>query len=154
MNAALNGVAALCLVSGLVAGCTESAPQLREVRISGTASLPDGTVPPGTLHVHAYHAWSGEGELRHPLEELGGFAAQPGEFSGTVSYPAGAGEGLVVWAWLDVDGDGVHCTPANRAEPAGVVTVQEFPVDEVQVSLTLDADCKAAYWFFPPGAGP
>ncbi len=144
--------AVAALLAGLVAaGCSGPAPEPRELTISGTASLPDGTIPQGTLHVHAYHAWTGEGELRHPLGALGAFTAPPGEFSGTVSYVPGAGEGLVVYAWLDRDGDGVHCTPVNREEPAGLVIVREFPADAAHVSLSLSAACKSANWFFPPG---
>jgi hypothetical protein len=134
------------------AGCSEPAPQMREVTISGSATLPDGTNPPGTLHVQAYFAWTGEGELRHPLGELGGFTGQSAGFRGTVSYPAGGGEGLVIHAWLDADGDGVHCTPANRSEPAGIAVVEAIPEGEARVSIALTENCAAAYWFFPPKA--
>ena len=136
----------------LPVACSEPAPETRAVRITGTASLPDGTVPDGTLHVQAYHASAGAGHLRHPLGELGGFITQPEAISGSVSYLAGGGEGLVIHAWLDVDGDGVHCTPANRDEPAGLTVVDGFPADEVQVRLTLAENFKSASWFFPPVA--
>ena len=108
-------------------------------------------MPAGTLHVQAYHAWSGEGILRHPLQEMGGFTTQAADISGTISYPAGGGEGLAVHAWLDQDGDGVFCTPANQAEPSGLVVFDEMPAGEARVSLVLAETCKAANWFYPPG---
>jgi hypothetical protein len=143
------------LLAGLTAialGCAESAPEMKQVRITGTAQLADGTVPAGTVHLRAYHAWSGAGELRHPLHEMGDFSGPAQGFSGVVQYDPAVGEGLIVHAWLDVDGDGVHCTPANRAEPAGLTVAETFPADEVAVSITLTENCAAANWFFPPRA--
>jgi hypothetical protein len=136
----------------VLAGCSEPAPELREVRISGSARLADGSTPQGTVHVLAYHAWSGEGPLRHPLKELGGFTGPAAAFSGAVSHEAGGGEGLIVYGWLDIDGDGVHCTPAQRGEPAGLVVVEPFPVEEVAVNLALTENCQGPNWFFPPAA--
>lgn len=147
----LQAACAGAMAIGLLAACGgESPSSLRSVTVSGSASLPEGTIPPGTLHVTAYQAWTGEGELRHPLLPLGEFTSNTGEFSGVIEYPADAGEGLVVYGWLDMDGDGVLCTPGNTAEPSGLAVVEPFPVDEVVARLTLDAPCKAANWFFPP----
>ncbi len=154
MRAALTVPVRACLVALLLAGCTDPAPEMRELRISGTASLHGGASPQGVLHVLAYHAGAGEGQLRHPLAPIGEFTAETGTFSGSVQYAAGAGEGLVVYAWLDTDGDGVLCTPNHRSEPAGLVVVEGFPADEVRVSLSLVEPCKAANWFFPPASGP
>lgn len=141
------------LAALLVSGCGEPAAEMREVRISGTARLPDGSTPAGTLHVHAYRAWTGQGELRHPLGPLGEFTGEAGAFSGTAQYAVGEGEGgLVVYAWLDADGDGVLCTPLNTAEPAGLVLLGEMPVEEASVAIVLAETCKAADWFYPPAA--
>jgi hypothetical protein len=145
----------LAVVAALLAGCGAPKPEagIREVTIVGTASLADGAAQQGTLHVQAYYAWAGEGQLRHPLHEMGEFKAQAGEFTGTVTYSPDAGEGLVVYAWLDADGDGVHCTPSNRSEPAGLVVVNGFPADAVRVNLLLAGNCKSANVFFPPKLG-
>lgn len=134
----------------LAAGCSEKPPEMRTLKISGTVQLPEGIAPAGELHVEAYHAWTGTGELRHPLLLIGGFTAPVGDFSGTIGYEADIGEGLVVYAWADTDGDGVFCTPQNDTELAGLTEVVEFPADEVSVELSLNANCKAPNWFFPP----
>ncbi len=146
----LRWACAALLSAGLLTACGEPSPEMRELKISGTVQLPEGVTPAGELHVFAYHAWTGVGNLRHPLHFLGEFTAPVGDFSGTISYPAGAGEGLVVYAWTDVDGDGVLCTPQNDTELAGLAEVTEFPADAVSVQLSLDANCKSANWFFPP----
>lgn len=139
-------------VTAIVLGCAEPAAEMKTVRISGTAQLADGTVPAGTVHLRAYHAWSGEGELRHPLHEMGDFTGTAQAFAGEVQYDPAAGEGLIVHAWLDADGDGIHCTPANRSEPAGIAVAEGFPAEAVTVSITLSENCAAANWFFPPQA--
>jgi hypothetical protein len=145
----------LAIVAALLAGCGAPKPEtgVREVTISGTASLADGAARQGTLHVQAYYAWAGEGQLRHPLREMGAFKAQAGEFTGTVTYSPDAGEGLVVYAWLDADGDGVHCTPSSRSEPSGLVVVNGFPADAVRVNLLLAGSCVSASGFFPRTQG-
>lgn len=140
-----------CAAASLLAACSEAPPVVNKtLKISGTVQLPEGIAPAGELHVIAYHAWTGEGELRYPLHFMGEFTAPVGDFSNTIEYPAGAGEGLVIYAWADADGDGIFCTPQNNSELAGLSEVAAFPADEVSVELSLDANCKSANWFFPP----
>lgn len=134
----------------LTAGCSEKPPEMRTLKISGTVQLPEGAAPAGELHVEAYHAWTGTGELRHPLLLIGSFTAPLGDFSGTIEYEAGMGEGLLVYGWADMDGDGVLCTPQNDTELAGLTEVADFPAEEVSVVLDLNTNCKAPNWFFPP----
>lgn len=151
MNKLVGAMAAISCTALQLGACSESPPEQREVRITGTASLPGGTVPDGTLHVQAYHAAAGVGDLRHPLAEIGGFTTRAGAINGSVKYTVGGGDGLVVYAWLDVDGDGVHCTPGNRSEPAGLTVAEDFPAAEVRVALQLAENCKSASWFYPAG---
>lgn len=153
MKSSILTLAAVGLAAVQVTACSESPPEQREVRIMGTASLPDGTVPDGTLHIQAYFAAAGAGDLRHPLAEIGGFTTPAGAIDGSVKYTVGGGDGLVVFAWLDGDGDGVHCTPGNRSEPAGLTVAKDFPAAEVRVALRLTDNCKSAGWFYPPGPG-
>ena len=151
MKIQTHGIACVAVVAALLAaGCSEKPAEIRSLKINGTVQMPVDAATSGELHVMAYHAWTGVGELRHPLLFMGEFSAPVGDFSGTIEYPAGAGEGLVVYAWLDSDGDGVLCTPQNDTELAGLSEVVEFPADEVSVELSLDANCKSANWFFPP----
>lgn len=140
---------ATIIVALLVTACSDKPPEMRSLKISGTVQMPAGAATSGTLHVMAYHAWTGAGELRYPLLFIGEFTVPVGNFSGTVEYPVGTGEGLVVYAWADTDGDGVLCTPQNATEPTGFTEVAGFPADAVSVELSLNANCKAANWFFP-----
>ncbi len=135
------------LTALLATACSEKPPEIRSLKINGTVQMP--ATASGELHVMAYHAWAGTGELRYPLLFMGEFSVPVGNFSGTVEYPAGAGEGLVVYAWADSDGDGVLCTPQNDTELSGLIEVAAFPADEVNVELSLSDNCKAANWFFP-----
>lgn len=145
----LRVICAAAIAAFLAAACSEKPPEMRSLKISGTVQMPGDAARSGELHVMAYHAWTGVGELRHPLLFMGEFTAPVGDFSGTIEYPAGAGEGLVIYAWADTDGDGVLCTPQNDTELAGLTEVRDFPADEVSVELSLDANCKSANWFFP-----
>lgn len=145
----LRAACATVLAATLVAACSETPPETRSLKINGTLQMPAGTAPSGELHVMAYHAWTGSGELRHPLLFMGEFSTSPADFSGNIEYPAGAGEGLVIYAWMDADGDGVLCTPQNDTELSGLTEVAAFPADEVSVELSLSENCKAPNWFFP-----
>lgn len=140
---------ATALTALLATACSEKPPEVRSLKINGTVQMPAGADASGELHVMAYHAWAGTGELRYPLLLMGEFSVPVGDFSGTVEYTAGTGKGLVVYAWVDSDGDGVLCTPQNDTELAGLAEVAGFPADEVSVELSLNANCKAANWFFP-----
>ena len=146
----LRAACAAVIAALLAAACSEKSPEMRTLKISGAVQIPVDAATSGQLHVMAYHAWTGVGELRHPLLFMGEFTAPVGDFSGTIEYPDGAGEGLVIYAWADTDGDGVLCTPQNETELAGLTEVTDFPGDEVSVALSLNANCKSANWFFPP----
>jgi len=132
-----------------LAGCSEPPPAVKTVTLSGTIASGAGIPPNGTVRVQLFHAWALEGILRHPLEEIESFETRVGEFSHEFAYPLDAGEGLVVHAWLDTDGDGVFCTPTRRDEVAGFAEVEDFPADAVSVEITLDQPCAAPNWFFP-----
>lgn len=95
----------------------------------------------GTVELHA--AWAGEGDLRHPLELL---ATLEGPVAGEVLLPE-IDEDLVVYAWQDLDGDGLHCAPGVDDELAGLVVV---PFDfEVLAELVLDTACVGPERLFP-----
>ncbi len=60
------------------------------------------------------------------------------------------GEGLLVYAGLDMDGDEVLCTPSVRVDSVGLTEVQGFPAAEVTADVMLNAPCAGAEWFYPP----
>ena len=138
-----------CLV---IAACSEPEAPTAPVSISGTITGPAGVPVDGKVYINVYHAWALEGELRHPLEYIASFESNGERFSFDVTYPLDKGEGLVIYAWLDNDGDGVLCTPDDRNDLAGLVEVVKFPAEEVTVEINLTAPCAGPDWFYPPAA--
>jgi hypothetical protein len=146
-------IAVLLAMATLAAGCGPEPPApARAMEVSGEIRLPADIIPAGKVYITLFHAWALQGNLRHPLEPIETFEAVPGAFTHRFSYPEGSGEGLVVYAWADVDGDGVQCTPAVRNDLSGLTEVATFPADRVNVVVDLTEPCRAANWFYPaPG---
>ncbi|MBK8181001.1 MAG: hypothetical protein IPK67_19360 [Planctomycetes bacterium] len=85
-----------------------------EVAVSGEISA-EASAPQGVVTVSLQHAWTGMDELRHPLGPIETFTVEgPGPYDWTLLYPEEEGDGLVVYAWMDGDGDGVLCSPIER----------------------------------------
>lgn len=140
------GLAVLTL--GGLAACSDSHPT-RKIQLTGNIELPAGASPTDTVHVSVLHAWELQGELRHPRGEIVIFKAKPGPFTYELTYPEGRGEGLLLYAWIDSDGDGVHCTPSGGNELAGLAVAKQFPADPVEFNVTLTQPCRGADWFYP-----
>lgn len=132
-------------------GACGGEPELvtERVVLSGTVDVPGGAGTDAVVHVNLYHAWALEGELRHPLAEIESFEAGVGDYSYEFDYPVEKGEGLVVYAWVDLDGDGMHCTPTVRVDRAGLTEVAGFTPGAVSADVTLIAPCAGPEWFFP-----
>ena len=133
----------------MLAGCAEAPVPTVPIKLSGTITGPED-LSGGKVRVNLYHAWSLEGALRHPLAEIESFEASLGDYSHEFDYPTEKGEGLVVYAWLDTDGDDVLCTPTVRTDLAGLTEAQGFPADTVTVNVELTRACAGPDWFFPP----
>ncbi|MEO8224304.1 MAG: hypothetical protein ABI661_05820 [Gammaproteobacteria bacterium] len=147
-------IAPLVAVAALAGGCGPEPPApTRTMEISGELRLPADITPAGKVHVTLFHAWALTGNLRHPLEPIETFEAAPGPFTHRFSYPEGVGEGLIVYVWADVDGDGVQCTPTVRTDPSGLTEVAGFPADSARVVVNLTEACRGANWFYPPAPG-
>ncbi|TKD09236.1 hypothetical protein [Polyangium fumosum] len=135
----------------VLAGCVNEETRLYEIELDGKVAVPDGAPSAGAVHL-AFHVAKtfGEGDLEHPL---GVFetrtVAGVGPVRETVLYPLDEGEGLVVYGWLDSDGDGVHCAPGQTEEPAGLVKVAGFPAHALSFSLTLRAPCVGPESLYP-----
>lgn len=142
--------AAAITAATLAAGCGSgpAAPQ-RPVEITGEIHLPPGAAAGGKVFVNLYHAWSLQGELRHPLQLIETFEAAPGAFRHAFDYPEQEGEGLIVYAWVDLDGDGVLCTPGYRLDLAGLTEVQGYPAGKVTANVDLAEPCRGPDWFYP-----
>jgi hypothetical protein len=143
---------AVVVVSGaLLAGCAgEPAENMTTVTVKGTVTLSNGEAPEGKLYFRAFQLEALEGELAHPLSELGDFESDSAEYSHTLDYPADRGTGIAVHAWLDRDGDGIHCTAQVRQEPAGLATMAATPVDTAELNIVLTDNCRSANFFYPP----
>lgn len=120
------------------------------VTVNGTVQMAAGPMPAGILHFRLYNLESLEGDLQHPLQEIEDFESDSPAFSHTFQYPLHMGTGLAVHAWLDTDGDGIFCTPTARLDPGGLAYTEATPEGEVDMTITLTANCRAANWFYPP----
>jgi hypothetical protein len=140
---------AALLITGFVTGCSDPEIKTVPVTVNGTINVADGVSSDGAVHIVLYHAWALEGELRHPVEFIQEFEGAVGEFSVDVDYPVDKGEGLLVYAWIDFDGDGVLCTPTGRGDLSGLAIAEDFPGDDVTVDVWLVAPCAGPDWFYP-----
>jgi len=127
-------------------------PEIRveRVRLSGNISVPDGVDSEGTVYVSLYHAWALAGDLRHPVEFIEAFETTTGAYAHEFDYPVDGGEGLLVYAWLDADGDETLCTPTVRIDRAGLTEVQDFVPGDATADVRLIAPCAGPDWFYPP----
>jgi hypothetical protein len=140
----------LVALVAIMSGCAGDAePRIERVQLSGQITAPEGVQSSGTVYVSLYHAWALEGELRHPVEFIEAFETRVGSFSHDFDYPIDLGEGLLVYAWLDADGDGTLCTPTVRGERAGLIEVVDFVPGSVAADIQLTAPCAGPDWFYP-----
>jgi hypothetical protein len=135
----------------LLAACSKAPEeQFKTVTVNGTVGMIAGPMPAGTLHFRLYNLEALDGDLQHPLEEIEDFTSDTPEYSHTFEYPVHKGSGLAVHAWLDMDGDGVLCTPADKLEPSGLAYTPENPEETVTLDIALAGNCRAANYFYPP----
>ena len=137
--------ASLFLVPLLAGGCTDTT-ELSLLRVSGTVVLPQGAA--GDINLIAFQVHSLTGELSHPLQRIEQWQSPTTAFAHDIQYPITQGEGIAVFAWLDVDGDGVHCTPEFRDEPAGLAVADTID-GNINFTVELTTNCVGADWFYP-----
>jgi len=148
-------VAAVIAAIGVTGGCGGEPPAPRRaVELTGEIRLPPAAQPGGKVYVSLFHAWALQGELRHPLQLIESFETAPGAFTHRFEYPVNDGEGLVVFAWADLDGDGVDCTMTSRSDLSGLAEVTGFPADRVSVTVDLTEPCRGPDFFYPPAPKP
>jgi hypothetical protein len=142
---------ALVIILFMLDRCSRPpAPEYATVTLTGEVKMIAGPVPTGTIHFRIYVLESLEGDLRHPLEEIEDFQSDSAAYTHSFEYPLHMGSGLAVHAWVDVDGDGIFCTPAARLDASGLAYTEETPVDSTLLDITLTENCRAANWFYPP----
>lgn len=145
--------AALALVS-LASGCINDDVLLYEVSVSGQASAPSLPAATGTLHLEFHHqVRAGRDALSHPLGLIAERTRPPGAlpiaFNETLLYPTASGDGLVVYGWLDLDGDGILCAPGQTSEPSGIVAPPDFPRHQLDAPLSLSSLCAGPERLYP-----
>ncbi len=127
----------------LLIGCASQVETLRVVSLEVDPVVE--TDGPITLELH--QAWAGEGALRHPLLLVDTLVFE-GRLSTEVEVPE-QDEGLVLYGWQDLDGDGIHCAPGVDDEPAGVAVVSPWPTFSVSMALVLDTPCVGPERLYP-----
>ncbi len=104
----------------------------------------------GPVYAELAWAWWVEGVLATPYQPVVEIALDgPGGFDHTLELPVGEGEGLVLYAWQDLDGDGALCAPGVTDEPAGLVEAPEFPVYELTLTVEPNDPCAGPESLFP-----
>ena len=84
----------------------------------------------------------GEGGLAHPLGWIDGVELDDsGSFTHQLDYPLHRGSGLFVYAWQDLDSDGLLCSPGGPSEPSGGSDTIETLNLQITVEVALDAVC-------------
>jgi len=135
----------------LLAGCSDTpVGTFKTITINGEVKMSAGPMPQGMLHFRLYNLESLSGELQHPLQEIEDFESESPVFTHTFEYPVHVGEGLAIHAWLDSDGDGFFCTPTLRLDPSGLEYVETTPEGEINMTITLTDNCRAANFYYPP----
>ena len=132
----------------LLSACGEAPIETRTIELTANVVAPPGVE--GPVEIRVFHAWSLEGTLRHPLQLIEIFPLETGTtFTHSFEYPVDGGEGLAVWAYIDTDGDGVHCTPDVRNDLSGITVNEDAVPDQVEVTVNLTEPCRAPSWFYP-----
>ncbi len=140
---------ALALTLSL-SSCINVDTHLYEVNIHGTINLAENAPQSGKVHLELRHATSGEGALSHPLSPITEFVLDSlGDFEESALIPTDEGEGLVIYAWLDSDGDGTLCGLEAAPEPAGLLAFEIPDSHDLEVELLLTEPCASAESLYP-----
>ena len=125
-----------------VLACYNQVMHFQRVDISGVLTSQSDILKP--IYLSAHHAWFGEGSLRVPASEFDSMLWREGDsFSWTIDVPLlDEAEGLLLYAWQDLDGDGVFCGFDAEDEYSDLVEVLDFPTFEATVVLNLTRRCQ------------
>ena len=111
---------------------------VRIVQVQGdVVSATEGPVEIWFLHTN----W-GEGMLKtqNMVIETEWFDG-PGAIDRELEIPQTHGEGLSLYGWQDVNGDGEHCRPGSDPEPSGLIETDEPDPFIRSFALHLDQTC-------------
>ena len=126
-----------------------SALWLEKIAISGEISIAETIEMNQPINLTIFHAISGIGFQEHPLYEIESFTSDQLTFQHTFDYDAKGNRGLLIYAWVDLDGDGINCTPVSRTDLAGVAINEEFPKTNEVFQVEIKTSCVGPDWFYP-----
>jgi hypothetical protein len=133
----------------LLTGCVNEDIRLYEVELTADISDPAGRMGPVTV-IYQHRERTAPGPLAYPLVPIESVSeSAPGVFRHRVLVPRARGEGLVAYAWMDLNADGELCRPGTPPEPAGLVQVNGFPAHALSYRLELTTACAGAETLFP-----
>ena len=140
----------ICLVSLalLINACSEPEPEGEEITISGQI-ITSENIQGKTFNLSVFHAQSGIGFQQHPLYEIESFTSESLNFNHTFIYNSSGNSGLVVYAWLDIDQDGIMCATQSRDDIAGIDLNEDFPNSNQSFTIELTQQCVGPDWFYP-----
>ncbi len=135
----------LCASLVMCLSCVNSTTDLYRIDLTGDIE----TSAEGAIHITLHHAWRGRGLTRHPLGPLETWSIPRAEpWARVFEYPVAQGDGLVVYIWQDLDGDGVLCAPGAGPEPSGLVSFEALEHD-MHADVALTSMCLGAERLYP-----
>ena len=137
------------IISLFIMSCSDPEVSLEKITISGEVSVTETIETNQPINLTIFHAISGIGFQEHPLYEIESFISDQLTFQHTFDYDAKGNRGLLVYAWVDLDGDGINCTPDSRVDLAGVAINEEFPKTNEVFQVEIKTPCVGPDWFFP-----
>ena len=137
------------IISLFIVSCSDNEVSTEKITISGEISLAETIETNQPITLTIFHAISGIGFQEHPLYEIESFTSDQLTFQHTFDYDAKGNRGLLVYAWVDLDGDGINCTPVSRVDLAGVAVNEEFPKTNEVFQVEIKTPCVGPDWFFP-----
>ena len=129
--------------------CSDNEVSTEKITISGEISLAETIETNQPINLTIFHAISGIGFQEHPLYEIESFTSDQLTFQHTFDYDGKGNRGLLVYAWVDLDGDGINCTPVSRVDLAGVAINEEFPKTNEVFQVEIKTPCVGPDWFYP-----
>jgi hypothetical protein len=137
------------IISLFIVSCSDNEVSTEKITISGEISLAETIETNQPINLTIFHAISGIGFQEHPLYEIESFTSDQLTFQHTFDYDAKGNRGLLVYAWVDLDGDGINCTPVSRTDLAGVAINEEFPKTNEVFQVRIKTPCVGPDWFYP-----
>ena len=134
--------------SFMLAGCSEGEQDFEKktIRVEVTA---EQSLADKTIYVSSFHAQSGIGFQQHPLYEIESFSIESTNFERSFDYDPSGNTGLVVYAWVDNDNDGINCTMDSRDDTSGAAIDESFPQTNTTFIIELTENCVGPDWFYP-----